>query len=311
MADAASDLLIKPITPDQTSVALELFRSRSQQHDWDQLFELILDDRLDEEEILVAERDNVVVGAIWTRVLTHNSGQIMAPVSRPDQNDVSEALLNHAIEKLVRRGIRFATCTVGPSDAVDELLQRAGFRFAANIQSMVCVIPSRRDDLPQGPENRMEIKPAESEESLIQLIAETYKGSLDCPIVNGYQDARDLVATNANTHKADQGGWYVARHLGNDIGCILISIEGNQAHVVYIGIVPHGRGRGWGVELLEFANQIARSAGANTVVADVDSKNAPAIAMYESLGYVAFDFNRVFYVSRSASRHSTSRHSAN
>jgi GNAT superfamily N-acetyltransferase len=307
MSDAAADLLITPVSAEQTKEALKLFQSYGRTNDWEQLFALMLDDRLEEDRLFVAERRKIVVGAVWANVLAGTSGQIMAPVTLPGHEDVQQALLVYALQRLGERGVEFASCVVGISDGRDELFKKSGFAFAANVQSMVCPLSARRNDAAFCENDEIEIKPISDIASLTRLVTETYKGSLDCPIVNDYRKADDLVKMYAELDRSNQEGWFVARHAGQDVGCILVSISEKQAEVVYMGIIPRCRGKELGRRLVQFAHQFAGKNGVDTIVADVDSKNSPAIAMYESLGYLAFDFNRMFVatipnVSKSSSR---------
>jgi ribosomal protein S18 acetylase RimI-like enzyme len=63
--------------------------------------------------------------------------------------------------------------------------------------------------------------------------------------------------------------------------------------LVYMGLVPAGRGRGLGRELVRFAQMLASEANCEELTVAVDARNAPALAIYQRAGLVEFDRRRV------------------
>ena len=65
--------------------------------------------------------------------------------------------------------------------------------------------------------------------------------------------------------------------------------------LVYMGVIPAHRGRHWGADIARHAQSVALAAGRHRLVLAVDASNGPAINMYASVGFRAWDRRRVYY----------------
>jgi ribosomal protein S18 acetylase RimI-like enzyme len=63
---------------------------------------------------------------------------------------------------------------------------------------------------------------------------------------------------------------------------------------MYTGLIPEARGRGWGRQITQHAQWMARQAGIERIVLAVDSVNVPAIRMYQSTGFEMWDKRSVY-----------------
>lgn len=314
MATPNSQIHVRPLnSSDEVSVALALFKNSGRKSDWDKLFGLMLDDQLAESGLLIAEQDDQVVGAVWGAMLTRTMAQVIAPTchqegSPAEHSRIEVSLLIAITQFLGNLGAEFLTCVVETSDRYDASFKAAGFKFAANVQSMVRPLYPKIESASEIPKvvANLQFRVANKAKDLADLITETYRGSLDCPIVNDYRTADDFLESYSSAEGAKSDGWFVASHQGSDVGCILISTTGTQAEITYMGVGSSFRGNGFGRELLEYGHTYAAQCGVTTVTADVDSKNAYANAIYQQAGYVAYDFNRVF-VARIPRKSSTPR----
>ena len=90
--------------------------------------------------------------------------------------------------------------------------------------------------------------------------------------------------------------WLIVRHQGRDVGCLLLADhpEPGNRELVYMGLVPAVRGHGWGSHITQHAQWLARQAGRPRLVLAVDAANGPAIRVYESLGFRAWDRKSVY-----------------
>jgi ribosomal protein S18 acetylase RimI-like enzyme len=81
--------------------------------------------------------------------------------------------------------------------------------------------------------------------------------------------------------------WFIARYDGRDIGCLLLADHRPAAHaeLVYMGLIPEMRGRGWGVFLAHQAQLIAASSGVERLILAVDAANLPALRHYQAAGF--------------------------
>ena len=75
------------------------------------------------------------------------------------------------------------------------------------------------------------------------------------------------------------------------MGCLLVNLhpDVNHAEIVYLGLIPEVRGRGWGLLLTRRAQQLARERHCERVVLAVDAANEPAARLYADAGFSQFD----------------------
>ena len=87
-----------------------------------------------------------------------------------------------------------------------------------------------------------------------------------------------------------------------DVGCLLLADHPSQdqLELVYMGLVPSARGRGWGESSFAKLCRVARNCGRARVVLAVDSANWPALAMYRRAGFAEFERRTVMIFSPSA-----------
>lgn len=78
---------------------------------------------------------------------------------------------------------------------------------------------------------------------------------------------------------------YVARHNGKIIGGFRLSILPDSTGIYAFGIDRAYQRRGWGRQMLAQACALATAQGAPRVSLEVDTDNAPAIALYQSSGF--------------------------
>jgi ribosomal protein S18 acetylase RimI-like enzyme len=90
--------------------------------------------------------------------------------------------------------------------------------------------------------------------------------------------------------------WYFVRKDGDDVGALILADHPDYGNfeVVYMGVVPEARGRGFGEQMMRFALQAAAQHGAKRLVLAVDADNAPALASYRRAGFSQWD-RRIVY----------------
>ena len=90
--------------------------------------------------------------------------------------------------------------------------------------------------------------------------------------------------------------WRIARQNGCDVGCLLVNLHGDagNAEIVYLGVTPEARGRGYGLALTRQALWLAREANCERVVLAVDAANEPAIRVYERAGFAPWERKAVW-----------------
>lgn len=128
------------------------------------------------------------------------------------------------------------------------------------------------------------------ESRLARLLERTYIGTRDCPWLDRLRTTADVLAGYRAVGRFDPSLWRIARHGEADVGCVLVNVHPDVQHaeVVYLGLVPEARGRGWAVELVDCARQLALQAGCRRIVLAVDDANEPAKRLYAKCGMVEF-----------------------
>jgi ribosomal protein S18 acetylase RimI-like enzyme len=131
---------------------------------------------------------------------------------------------------------------------------------------------------------------------LAQLVEATYRETLDCPSMNGVRSIEDVLAGYKASGRFAPQHWLLATHQGQDVGCLLLTDYPDQENfeLVYMGIVPESRGRGWGVELARYAQWRAGQAGRQRLVLAVDALNRPALQAYQAVGFSPWDQRSVY-----------------
>ncbi len=120
----------------------------------------------------------------------------------------------------------------------------------------------------------------------------TYASSLDLPELEGSRSLDDILAGHRATGRFVAERWRLGRVPGEpDAAVVLLLSEipnRDVWEVVYLGLTGPARGRGIGRAAIAHALELARPHAARLELA-VDVRNLPAIRLYESAGFVAFD----------------------
>lgn len=123
--------------------------------------------------------------------------------------------------------------------------------------------------------------------AMVEFIGETFRDSWETPALVGSLSAEEyLVAWEARCRPLPRH-WYVATCGGRAVGCLLmrVSVPAAEVELVYWGLLPAARGRGWGVRLLQLAQAIAARRG-GLLGGCVDEANTPACKSYRRAGFL-------------------------
>ena len=237
-------------------------------------------------------------GAVVGQVLPGNVASVSPPRIRAmDQGEeLARRLLRQLDIELRAESVQLAQTLLAPVDAAAAAMRRGGgYEHASDLLYMAAEadsFPEQAFPLP------FELVPLSSDDEarLVRLVDATYVGTLDCPRIDGLRATADVLAGYRAVGESGDRLWRVVRAENADVGCLLLADHSStrQYEVVYVGLTPEVRGRGWGLELTRHAQWLARQAGCDRLVLAVDAANEPAIRIYAAAGFRAWDRRAVW-----------------
>jgi len=269
--------------------------------------QLVKEGKADDLVLVAARAGTRLGGAVLAQRLVGRAAVVWPPqLADARSTDLATTLLDE-LQSLLRAA---GTCLTqalleSPTDRAAQTLQAAGFRHAGDLLYMsaeAAAFPGLSPDL----DFHLESSALASHERLLNVLEATYRGSLDCPLVDGLRETADVLAGYRAVGEFRSELWLLAHADGRDVGCLLLADHPaqDQFEIVYLGIVPECRGRGWGLALTRQAQWLAHQAGRSRVVLAVDAANRPAIAAYQSAGFAVWDRRSVLVRSfRPAAKH--------
>jgi len=227
-----------------------------------------------------------------------------SPLQSPGVRAAAAApVVRAACKQGLENGLCFVQALLGEEGGPDaHVLTEAGLRRLAELIYMRLETRKRR---PPSSSGSLAFVTAEEfrEEQLRRVIAATYEGSRDCPLLCGLRPPEDVIAGHRGAGVYRPGWWWIALRDGQPAGCLLLneSADHTEAEVVYTGVIPAHRGKGVCAAMLRRAALAAAEKGLAHVTLAVDSANEPARRVYDAEGFVATD-RRTAYVAMPAER---------
>ena len=265
----------------------------------------------DLEGLLEVRRGSRLAGAILARPQPGGTAVVWPPRFIPGEDGLAPALLQAAEDLLRRRGIGLAQAVLPPeARRAARSFAAAGFTHAADLEYQVAVARVFPRERPAG-ELQFEPYAAVNHARLAAAVEETYRGTLDCPALNGLRNVEDVLAGYRASGAFDAARWLLVRRGGQDIGCLLLCEhldaarpDDSQWELVYMGLAPAARGQGLGVQVARYAQWLARQAGQRRLVLAVDAANAPALRSYAAAGFIPLLRRAVYLKQLPSQRHS-------
>ena len=199
-------------------------------------------------------------------------------------------LIDHACRRIAGWDVELAQALLDPGEELD----RKTFLLASFIELAVLSYlerPLSRATVPQGARwpagVRVEPFSGELEDDLVTILERSYEQTLDCPGLYGLRRTTDIVAGHKATGQFDPSLWTLIWTDGEPAGALLLNpYPGHKTvELVYLGLAPGARGRGLGRQLLRHGLGLLYERRARSVTLAVDSRNTPALSLYESEGF--------------------------
>ncbi len=259
------------------------------------------------EGLYVALAGGELCGAAWGQRQPGNTAifwppKLIAPVS----SDTAVRLTCAVAAAVDQVGIRMSQSLLSDRCAnIVPTLESTGFTFLADLlyltwdASRACDASSV--DAKYTHELEFEPYDESKRERMVALLEKTYEATQDCAAMNGQRPMDEVLAGYRATGVYLAENWLIVRTGDADIGVLLLAEHRTARHweLMYMGVVPHARGRGFGNRVVQHAQRLAHAARAERVVLAVDAENFPAIKMYNATGFMAWDQRTVFVRFRS------------
>ena len=208
--------------------------------------------------------------------------------------ETADALVRAGVAWCRSIGCKMAQAFVAPEElAAAEPLVRQGFRRITRMHQL------QHDliDLPATAPNSLSFEtlglPCQHE--FVATLKRTYEGTLDCPELNGIRTIDEIIAGHQGEGKYDPARWFLTRADGEPVGVMMLAEldEGLAWELSYLGLVPEQRRRGHGRTMVQHALECARAGLVTRLILAVDGRNTPALALYESAGFVEYECHEV------------------
>lgn len=126
--------------------------------------------------------------------------------------------------------------------------------------------------------------------AVLEALDRSYAQTLDCPELCGLRDTRDVLDSHRSAGRFDPALWWIVRKGGCPSGALLMNPAPAQGNVelVYLGLAPELRGSGVARRLLSTGLHALAGRDERDVTLAVDTRNAPALRLYESQGFRPF-----------------------
>jgi mycothiol synthase len=137
-----------------------------------------------------------------------------------------------------------------------------------------------------------------------ETLARTYKGTLDCPELNGVRTVEEILTAYREAGSFRPERWWLLRKGDMPAGIVILTElpEDGAWDLSYLGVVPEQRRRGLARRATCRALRAARTAGALQMLLAVDVRNTPARVLYESLGFRQSDVRDVYLLATNSGR---------
>jgi mycothiol synthase len=248
--------------------------------------------------LFIARRGEQVRGAAWGQRQPGNIAVFWPPELVAGEDEKTAYPLAEAVmRELDETGIDLTqSLLVGPEMETISVMRHVGFRHLADLLYLACESSKFPIAAPEPMEIEFEPYQTTQRPRLLRLIERTYEGTLDCTALNGARDVDDVVNGYQSTGFFRAENWLFVRAAHEDVGVLLLAdhAKARNWELMYMGLVPEVRGRGWGRQIARYAQWLARGARVERILVAVDASNEPAVATYRQSGFEMWERRAVY-----------------
>jgi ribosomal protein S18 acetylase RimI-like enzyme len=249
--------------------------------------------------LFVALRGETLCGAVWGQLQSGNTAVLWPPqLVLGVGEQTAYRLAETAVRGLDRAAVGMAQVLLPIQDTTHiAVLSSVGFRHLANLVYLSCEAERFAAHAADETNDLQFVSYDESQrDRLARVIERTYEDTLDCAELNGRRPLDEVIDGYQATGEFHAEHWLIVRDGRHDVGVVLLAAHPEARHweLMYMGVVPEARGRGWGRKIVHLAQDLARRARVERIVLAVDEVNEPALRIYRSAGFEVWDGRAVF-----------------
>jgi ribosomal protein S18 acetylase RimI-like enzyme len=243
--------------------------------------------------LLVAKSDDHLIAATWIQFTPGEAAVIWPPGF---DSPAAKPLLQSVGELLEQNQIALAQIVIAATESVrEDLLAIGGFHRLADLAYLTL----ERSNFPNfANRHTLEFWPHadQSQQRLENVIKQSYVGTLDCPELNDLRSPAEVIDGYKVQGVFNPQNWFLVRCEHQDVGVLILAEHqpGENCELVYMGVIPNARGRGFGEQIVRFAIERAKQMNVERLVLAVDERNSPAFELYRRLGFVMWDRRTVY-----------------
>jgi mycothiol synthase len=254
---------------------------------------MILGNRLADFERYASERGidvaNVRVAEVhdrihWAALAVENPGRTVLVMGTPRVRTGARELVEKLVGEYRRRDIHLMQAMVGMGETtLRRLYQTSGF---IDVGELIYMERKAKAVGLARPAGTFETYSTRNHGKFAETILASYRGSLDCPELNGVREIEDVIAGHKSVGVFDSTLWFLMREGTRFVGLLLMARTGPDVlEVVYLGLIATARGKDLGDELMRHVLAVAARESASRVTLAVDSRNEPAMKLYYRHGF--------------------------
>lgn len=229
-----------------------------------------------------------------------NPGQSASVFHSPPRGAATVKILTRLLRELTQAtlqgGAAFVQALLRPDAQADaQAYLQAGYEFIANLIYLRRGVAGAAEE--ESGELTWTVLRESSEEELARVIADTYVDSLDCPGLLGVRRMEDVIAGHKSNGILRPDAWFLPSVKGQTVGCVLVNDSAgrnDESEIVYLGVRPAWRGRGFGRAMVRHALAHAAGRRRGQMCLAVDAANTPAVRLYRSEGFREVDRKDVY-----------------
>jgi ribosomal protein S18 acetylase RimI-like enzyme len=248
--------------------------------------------------LFVALRSRQLCGAVWGQLQPGNTAVLWLPQLIPGEPERTAVQLAEAsVRELDRVAVSMSQVLLPSGEtAHDPVLHAVGFHHLADLVYLSCEAQRCAAEAIECAQLDWVTYDESQRDRLARVIERTYDGTLDCAALNGQRHIEDVIDGYQAAGVFQAENWRIVCSGGADVGVLLLTDHPVAGHLelVYMGVVPEARGQGWGKQIVRHAQDLARRARVERIVLAVDAVNTPALRMYRSAGFEAWDHRAVY-----------------